>query len=128
MRSNNEFEAGDVSSSISDFGSMKVQEKKSLVSKLNKGSDDCTMPIDVQTGAQSRRLCMEPTDGWQADVVARRYQWYTAWRFAMVGKRKLKPRQHETTPAKRENSGLLRSLCCMLKRGGLSAFSFFVIS
>ena len=29
MRSNNEFGAGDVSSSISDFGSMTVQEKKS---------------------------------------------------------------------------------------------------
>ena len=75
MRSNNEFGAGDVSSSISDFGSMTVQEKKSMVSKLNKVSDDCTSAIDVQTGAQSRRLCKEPTDGWQADVVARRYQW-----------------------------------------------------
>ena len=32
----NEFEAGDVSSSISDFDSMTVHEKKSLVSKLNK--------------------------------------------------------------------------------------------
>ena len=93
MRSNNEFGAGDVSSSISAFGSMTVQEKKSLVSKLNKVSDDFTMAIDVQTGAQSRPLCKEPTDGWQADVVARRYQWYTAWRFALMGKRKLKPRQ-----------------------------------
>ena len=35
MRSNNEFGAGDVSSSISDFGTLTVQEKKSLVSKLN---------------------------------------------------------------------------------------------
>ena len=31
-----EVEAGDVTSSISDFGTMTVQEKKSLVSKLNK--------------------------------------------------------------------------------------------
>ena len=99
MWSNNEFGAGDVSSSISDFGSMTVQEKKSLVSKLNKGSDDCTMPIDVQTGAQSRRVYKELTDGWQAGVVAQRYQWYTAWRFAMMGKGKLKPRQSEITPA-----------------------------
>ena len=75
MRSNNEFGAGDVSSSICDFGSMTVQEKKSLASKLSKVSDDCTMAIDVQTGAQSRPLCKEPTDGWQPDVVARRYQW-----------------------------------------------------
>ena len=71
MRSNNEFGAGDVSSSICEFGSTTVQEKKSLASKLSKVSDE----IDVQTGAQSRPLCKEPTDGWQPDVVARRYQW-----------------------------------------------------
>ena len=116
-----EVEAGDVTSSISDFGSMTVQEKKSLVSKLNKdaidgrtaaiqhkllkaaanivrhrvrvftsgteckrymestsgsklqmrlGIIDCTMPTEVQTGAQSRRLCKEAPDSLQADIVA----------------------------------------------------------
>ena len=116
-----EVEAGDVSSSISDFSSMTVQEKKSLVAKLNKdaidgrtaaiqhkllkaaagivrhrvrvltsgteckrhmesasgsklqmrlGIIDCTMPTDVQTGAQSRRLCKEAPDSLQADIVA----------------------------------------------------------
>jgi len=113
-------EAGDVSSSISDFGSMTVQEKKSLVSKLNKdavdgrtsaiqhkllkaaadivrhrlkvftsatelkrymesntrsklqmrlGIIDCTMLTEVQTGAQSRRMCKEPPESLQADIV-----------------------------------------------------------
>ena len=116
-----EVEAGDVSSSISDFSSMTVQEKKSLVAKLNKdaidgrtaaiqhkllkaaagivrhrvrvftsvteckrhmesasgsklqmrlGIIDCTMPTEVQTGAQSRRLCKEAPDSLQADIVA----------------------------------------------------------
>ena len=94
MRSNNEFGAGDVSSSICDFGSMTVQEKKSLASKLSKVSDDCTMAIDVQTGAQSRPLCKEPTDGWQADVVARRYQW----------------KRINSNPAKLDNTGKTREL------------------
>ena len=55
MRSNNEFGAGDVSSSICDFGSMTVQEKKSLASKLSDRSAESTFVQGAHGWLASRR-------------------------------------------------------------------------